>query len=245
MGNNRKVPRNGSRKSPLLSKVAIGVARSALEELGEGEVGQHIGVSNIGRNFATHRFAAHVPGYTGWEWNAVVACAEGSRWVTVSELALVPGGEALKAPDWVPYHERVQPGDLGPGDLMPPRTDDPRLTRRTEDAIVEKQKAHGGYFLSAAGLTVAADRWQAGVHGPKSPYAQKAKLNCVTCAFFIPLVEPVGQRFGVCANEFSADGEVVTVDYGCGAHSETPPSDPLGNPQAQAFDDELTIEMEF
>ena len=57
-------------------------AKLALEEIADGEeIGDHIGVTGLGENVATHRFAAHVPGYTGWEWNAVVACATGSDWV--------------------------------------------------------------------------------------------------------------------------------------------------------------------
>jgi hypothetical protein len=41
--------------------------------------------------------------------------------------------------------------------------------------------------------------------------------------------------FGVCANEWSpSDGTVVTIDHGCGAHSETeaprPRPEPIGTP---------------
>ena len=45
----------------------------------------------------------------------------------ISEVVLVPGPTALLAPQWVPWQERVQPGDLGPGDLLAPPADDPRL----------------------------------------------------------------------------------------------------------------------
>ncbi|MFC2584582.1 MAG: DUF3027 domain-containing protein, partial [Lachnoanaerobaculum saburreum] len=30
----------------------------------------------------------------------------------------------MKAPEWVPYQQRIQPGDLGPGDIMPAPIDD-------------------------------------------------------------------------------------------------------------------------
>ena len=33
--------------------------------------------------------------------------------------------------------------------------------------------------------------------------------------------EPVGDNFGVCTNEYSADGHVVAASYGCGAHADT------------------------
>jgi len=46
----------------------------------------------------------------------------------------------------------------------------------------------------------------------------------------VPLQGPLGQVFGVCANAWSPDdGKVVSLDHGCGAHSETdverPPSE--------------------
>lgn len=125
--NNGRVTRKKKMHSPLLDSTAVDLARRAVEEVGEGDVGKHRGVAGVGRNVATHRFEAHVPGYPGWEWHAVVACAEGSRTPTVNEVALVPGGQALQAPEWVPYSERLRPGDLGPGDLMPPAPDDDRL----------------------------------------------------------------------------------------------------------------------
>lgn len=218
---------------------AVDVARRALIELGEGEVGRHIGVGHIGKNEATHRFAAEVAGYNGWEWNAVVAVAEGSDWVTVSEVALVPGGKALQAPEWVPYEERVRPGDLGPTDVMPPLTDDPRLTDVAEDAA----SPHGGQKkLTHYGLESTKQRWGKGDFGPKSEFAKHAQHKCETCAFFVPLAKPL-EGFGACMNEYSADGAVVGHDYGCGAHSETPPGEPLSNNTAEAFDDEKPVKV--
>ena len=65
--NNRS--RNPRKRSPLLSTDAVATAREALAEIADGEVGQHIGVTGLGRNVATHRFEADVPGYPGWEWH--------------------------------------------------------------------------------------------------------------------------------------------------------------------------------
>ena len=132
--------RNDKKAGPLLGARAVNTAREALLELDHGEVGDHIGVVGLSANVATHRFKANVPGYSGWEWNAVVACATGSDHITVNEVALVPvpSGDALQAPDWVPYTERLRPGDLGPGDLMEPAPDDERLTDDSfsKDAVV-------------------------------------------------------------------------------------------------------------
>ncbi|APT86412.1 DUF3027 domain-containing protein [Corynebacterium flavescens] len=208
------------KSSPLIQAHAIDIARAALEEVGEGGVGKHIGVAGMGANVATHRFAADVPGYPGWEWQAVVACAAGSRHVTVNEVALVPGGSALQAPDWVPYSERLRPGDLGPGDLMPPAPDDERLDEGE---------------LSPAGLAQAEKRWRA-EYGPNSEMAAQAPLQCKTCAFYLPFLP----NFGVCANEYSADGRAVHATYGCGAHSGIKLKEDL-RPSGSAFDDEKPI----
>nr|WP_229676590.1 DUF3027 domain-containing protein [Corynebacterium marinum] len=224
--------KSAQQRSPLLDASAVDLARTALEELGEGPVGEHIGVQGLTKNVATHRFAAEVPGYSGWEWNAVLACASGSSHVTVNELALVPAptGEALRAPEWVPWADRIRPGDLGPGDLMPPEPGDERLAESEDGRLV----------LSAKGLEDAKQRWRTGDYGPTSEFAEKAALSCRTCAFFVPAGEPLGENFGACVNVFSADGHIVHAAYGCGAHSETPP-DMLLEEAPDAFDDEYPI----
>ena len=61
-----------------------------------------------------------MPGYQGWQWAVVVAAYPGADHATISEVVLVPGPTALLAPAWVPWEDRVQPGDLGPGDLLAP-----------------------------------------------------------------------------------------------------------------------------
>ncbi|WP_342319264.1 DUF3027 domain-containing protein [Corynebacterium mayonis] len=226
--------------NPLLSARAVAVAHEALSEM--GEIGEHIGVAGVTKNVATHRFAADVPGYPGWEWNAVLACATGSKWITVNEVALVPSpsGEALEAPDWVPYSERVRPGDLGPGDLMEPPADDFRLT---PDSFARNAVTFPGrdtkHYLTTEGLQDAKKRWRSGDYGPTSEFAEKATLYCRSCAFWLPLCEPVGETFGVCVNEFSADGTVVAASYGCGAHSDT--KLPEEAETEQAYDDELPL----
>lgn len=210
------------KRNPLLGPAAVGTAREALEELAGGEVGDHIGVTGLSANVATHRFAADVPGYAGWEWQAVVACADGSDWVTVNEVALVPATGALEVPDWVPYSERLRPGDLGPGDVMELSPDDERVT---DDSFSRHAITFTGRetkkYLTVKGLEDAEARWRTGDFGPNSEFAEKATLACRTCAFYLPLGEPVGEHFGICANEYSADGHVVASSYGCGAHSDT------------------------
>lgn len=178
-------------------------------------------------NTVTHCFEANVEGYVGWQWHAVVACAPGATDITVSEVALMPGGQALKAPEWVPYYQRVRPGDLGPGDVLPPEVNDERL--------------HNGK-LSTKGAAEAAKRWVNGDLGPHSEYAKAAEQHCTDCAFYIPLAAPL-EKFGACTNELAFDAQVVAHDFGCGAHSKTKPAELLGANEQKPFDDEAPVDF--
>ena len=92
---------------------AVDLARDAVEG---DHIGEHLGVVAEGERDATHYFECTLPGYKGWRWAVTVARAPRSRTVTVSETVPLPGDGALLAPSWVPWHERLQPGDLGVGD---------------------------------------------------------------------------------------------------------------------------------
>lgn len=77
--------------------------------------------------------------------------------------------------------------------------------------------------LSAIGRDEAAFRWYTSEHGPQSPLASAAPGPCLSCGFYVHLAGPLGRVFGVCANEYAPDdGRVVSLDHGCGAHSEGP-----------------------
>lgn len=56
-----------------------------------------------------------------------VARASRAKFVTLDETVLLPGPESLLAPEWVPWSERLRPGDMGPGDLLPTDAEDLRL----------------------------------------------------------------------------------------------------------------------
>jgi hypothetical protein len=107
---------------------AVDLARAAAEDdAGPGEVGVHVGMEVEGDRVVTHLFACLSPGYVGWRWAVTVARAARAKMATVSESVLLPGPDSLLAPDWVPWTERVRPGDLKAGDLMPAGSDDDRL----------------------------------------------------------------------------------------------------------------------
>jgi Protein of unknown function (DUF3027) len=224
---------------------AVDAARAAVVEFAGAEaVGDYLGVSYADPNAATHRFLAHLPGYQGWQWAAVVAAYPGAEHATISELVLVPGPTALLAPEWVPWEQRVRPGDLSPGDLLAPVADDPRLVpgyTASGDPQVDETAAEVGLgrrsVMSSWGRSEAAERWHTGDYGPDSPMARSTKRVCRDCGFFLPLAGSLGAMFGVCGNELSADGHVVDKQYGCGAHSDTPAAAGTGSPMYEPYDD--------
>lgn len=224
---------------------AVDQARAAVVEFSGAEsVGDYLGVSYEDPAAATHRFLAHLPGYQGWQWAVVVAAHPGADHATVSEVVLIPGPTALLAPTWVPWDQRVRPGDLSPGDLLAPAADDPRLVPgyvASGDDQVDEAAAEIGlgrrWVMSAWGRAAAAERWHTGDHGPDSPMARSTKRVCRDCGFFLPMAGSLGAMFGVCGNELSADGQVVDKQYGCGAHSDTPAPAGTGSPMYEPFDD--------
>jgi hypothetical protein len=219
-------------------------ARQAIVEFSGDTVGEYLGVSFEDDSAATHRFLAKMPGYQGWQWAVVVAACPGADHATVSEVVLVPGPTALLAPAWVPWDERIKPGDLSPGDLLAPLKDDPRLVpgyTGTGDPAIDDVAYEVGFgrrqVLSAFGRDETAQRWHDGDHGPGAPMARGTKRVCRDCGFMAPLAGALGTMFGVCCNEMSADAHVVDFEYGCGAHSDTPPAPGTGSPLYDPFDD--------
>ncbi len=75
--------------------------------------------------------------------------------------------------------------------------------------------------LSIVGRDAASKRWYEGDRGPKAPIAAAAPKPCGSCGFFIPIAGSLRSAFGVCSNAISPeDARVVSIDHGCGAHSE-------------------------
>ncbi|MEV0278036.1 DUF3027 domain-containing protein [Streptomyces sp. NPDC050610] len=117
-----------SRTPDRLCAEAVELARAAAEETAlPGMVGEHVEVAAEGDRVVTHFFACQEPGYRGWRWAVTVARASRAKLVTLDEAVLLPGPDALLAPEWVPWSERLRPGDMGPGDLLPTEADDLRL----------------------------------------------------------------------------------------------------------------------
>ncbi|GAD82930.1 hypothetical protein NCAST_13_02050 [Nocardia asteroides NBRC 15531] len=227
---------------PVLADAAE-VARRALVELEPEGVGEHLGVTAEDETAATHRFATTLAGYRGWQWAVVVAAPPEAEYATVSESALLPGPDALIAPDFIPWEQRVRPGDLGPGDLLAPPADDPRLVPgyvATGDPVVDEVAREVGLgrtqVLSLEGRVEAAQRWYT-EFGPDTEMAKAAPSTCGLCGFYLPLAGALRESFGVCGNAMGADGHVVHIEYGCGAHSDVVAPSGNGSPRYEAFDD--------
>ncbi|GAB2753658.1 DUF3027 domain-containing protein [Streptomyces bullii] len=117
-----------SRTPDRLCAEAVDLARAAAEEAAApGVVGEHVGLVSEGDRVVTHLFECKELGYRGWRWAVTVARASRAKIVTVDEAVLLPGPDALLAPEWVPWSERLRPGDMGPGDLLPTDAEDLRL----------------------------------------------------------------------------------------------------------------------
>jgi hypothetical protein len=221
-------PVTTSRRLDTLCAAAVDMARDAAVESGGEGVGAHIAVVAEAERLVTHLFEANQPGYSGWRWSVTVARAPRAKVATVCEVALLPGPGALLPPEWLPWSERLRPGDLGVGDILPTDPDDDRLAPAylaSDDPQVEEAASELGLgrvrVLSRVGRLEAAERWYGGDAGPTVPLAVHAPAHCGTCGFYVPLGGSLRQMFGVCANLFAPDdGKVVSADHGCGAHSE-------------------------
>jgi hypothetical protein len=107
------------------------------------------------------------------------------------DVRLVPGSSVLPTDEELDLHELFE---LGAGRLR---------------------------VLSIEGRDQAAKRWIEGDRGPDAEIARLAPKNCGSCGFYLPISGSLRQAFGVCANAISPeDARVVSVNHGCGAHSE-------------------------
>ena len=235
------VPRAGALPTPaeqalaakdktLTSPAAIELARRALEEVTDPiTVGEYVAAAPDAERLVTHLFDCTLSGYRGWRWAVTLSRVPRGRTATVCEVELLPGEEALLAPAWVPWAERLEPGDITRSDRLPRKETDERLepgweaTGEDADAVALDELDLGRpRVLSAQGVASAAERWYGGDHGPEAEGVRKAHATCSTCGFFVPMAGALRAIFGVCANEWATDdGSVVSLDHGCGAHSET------------------------
>jgi Protein of unknown function (DUF3027) len=208
----------------LARSAAVGDAKNA------DFVGVLVSVDTDEDRIATYLFEAALPGYGGWRWAVTIAKLEDDAPATICDVVLLPGSDSLIAPEWIPYKDRLLPGDVGPGDIVPTSADDERLVPGFNELPGDEELDPSQLFefglgrarvLSIVGRDLASKRWYEGDRGPNTPMAQSAPKPCYSCGFFIPIAGSLRSAFGVCANILSPeDARVVSVDHGCGAHSE-------------------------
>src|SRR3954452_10632201 len=247
-------------KADAVATAAVDVAREALlAEVDAADVGEHLTAEPEADRVVTHLFDCRKPGYVGWRWSVTVVRASRQKTVTVAEIVLVPGVDAIVAPAWVPYRERIKAGDLSPGDLLPVADEDPRLVptysfgddaldgdARAQIRTVAKDLGIGRIrTLSPEGHESAAQRWFDGDGGPEAALAQSAPEPCSTCGFLVRMSGSLAESFGVCANgDANDEGRVVSLAHGCGAHPEArrakrPEPQPLPDPAVDELADDL------
>lgn len=209
------------------------IARSAALSGAEkaSQVGSFISVEFDDENrVATYLFDADIQGYKGWRWCVTVAKVDAATDPTVCDVVILPGPDSLLAPEWIEYKDRILPEDIQPGVIVPSVLNDTRLVPGV-NALVQDEELDAAQIyelglarprvLSIEGRDQASKRWYTGDRGPNSPLAQSAPKPCNSCGFFIPIAGSLRTSFGVCANAIAPDdARVVSVDHGCGAHSE-------------------------
>ncbi|MFD7662948.1 DUF3027 domain-containing protein [Streptomyces sp. NPDC059788] len=207
-----------SRTPDRLCAEAVDLARVAAEEAAApGTVGEHVDAVADGDRVVTHLFECKEPGYRGWRWAVTVARASRAKHVTLDESVLLPGPDALLAPEWVPWSERLRPGDMGPGDLLPTEAEDLRLEPgyTGAQAAQEDAGASGGQAAVAPGVAELADVEDADVE-PGSPAAQAAAARAAA-----QVAEPTARgSIAAVADELGMGRHRVLSRYGLHAAAD-------------------------
>ena len=227
------------------------IARAVLLEVADesDQVGDFVTSYDLEDHVTDFRFAANIRGYEGWQWSVTLYHDEEIDSWTVNESSLISTEDALMPPKWIPWKDRLEPTDLAPTDSIGTDPDDERIEEgEVEESslqdvndAVETFRLTRRHVLTSLGRAQAAKRWYEGPRGPKALSTKTAEGNlCSTCGFFVPLAGELDRMFGVCANKWSPDdGRVVSLDHGCGEHSEIEPPEPsqLWVQSKPAFDD--------
>ncbi|ACL38904.1 conserved hypothetical protein [Pseudarthrobacter chlorophenolicus A6] len=120
---------------------AVDVARTALEGITSApDIGPHLAAKSEGDRLVTHLFESRLPGYSGWQWYAVLTRNSRSKVVTVNELGLLPSEDSILAPEWVPWAERVRPEDARDEEREQERTAPDTQTAEEPEAPVSEQE---------------------------------------------------------------------------------------------------------
>ena len=185
---------------------AVDAAREALLELVDAaDVGEHLGYVAEDERVVTHLFACARAGLPrlalGGHRRPGAAPEDRDR----RRGRAAPRRRGDHRPEWLPYRDRIQPGDLSPGDLLPTEEDDPRLVPATSPATPrDESSTRTGCATSSTSSGLGRARVLS-LGGPRpgrralvrrqprpdSPLAQSAPATCETCGFLVRLAGPL------------------------------------------------------
>ncbi|MDR2538399.1 MAG: DUF3027 domain-containing protein [Bifidobacteriaceae bacterium] len=223
----------------LKSKKAQTFAQeSLLQSLDDpSQVGEYLGAFKYESRLVAHYFESIVPGYKDWLWVVVLARQKNRTQIQLIETFLTPGEGALLPKPWVDWADRLTPEDANSYDNLPFVAEDPNLVPGFKESdrakyspqnldqvrdLVRLYALSRARVLSPLARATTAQRWYQSEHGPKPANSRNFEQKCSTCGFWVPLQSDLGQAFGVCTTNWSRDdGKVVSIDHGCGAHSES------------------------
>lgn len=87
---------------------AVDLARAELSKITPAEtIGEPIGHIVEGKHVLSLLFDCTMTGYPGWHWTVSLSRIDENAAPSVLETELMPGNDALLAPDWVPWSERL------------------------------------------------------------------------------------------------------------------------------------------
>ena len=97
-----------NKKSTAVAFDAQDLARNAALDQAEkkDQVGGFVSVDFDDDNrVATYLFEANLAGYKGWRWCITIAKVDEDAQPTICDVVVLPGPDALRAPDWIPYRD--------------------------------------------------------------------------------------------------------------------------------------------
>ena len=83
------------------------LATEALAELPKGSYGGFVDEKEIEKGAIDVRFECSMRGYEGWMWVVTLTQPDKRKQAMVAELNLMAGENAVLAPEWVPWAERL------------------------------------------------------------------------------------------------------------------------------------------
>lgn len=215
----------------ILSKLVDQARQALLDIAKDSEIGQYQECKGEAPRVVSHYFTCNKAGYVGWRWCVTMSRVPRSRTGSICEMVLMPGEGALLAPKWVPWSERLAPGDLDIDDVLPFKENDPYLMEGYEATGEEEADRLANWelglgrprVLNDQGRSWAAKRWTR-ARGPR--HTQDSEHICANCGYLTLLAGALRTQIGVCANEWSPnDGMTVALNHSCGAHSQTDESE--------------------